>query len=248
MSSRHARQPPPVLRRVRGAAAALVASVVVALLAPAPGAGAPPPRRIVYAGDRDFPPYEFLDSAGRPSGLNVELIRAVAKAQGLEVEILLEPWVQVRKDLASGAADVAAMYRTEHRVREVDFAIPHEVVYHEMFVRAGAAPLTGVGDLTGKKVLYQGGSYPEDALAALSCRCTPIPAATERGALEALARGEGDVAVVSQAMRRPFVDRKELGRAVVQTGPPILVAEYAFVTAKGREPLVETLNLGLAAV
>ena len=33
---------------------------------------------ITVGGDRDYPPYEFIDKDGQPSGYNVELTRAIA--------------------------------------------------------------------------------------------------------------------------------------------------------------------------
>jgi ABC-type amino acid transport substrate-binding protein len=39
------------------------------------------PWRMVYGGDEHFPPYEYLDENGKAMGLNVDLIRAVARAR-----------------------------------------------------------------------------------------------------------------------------------------------------------------------
>jgi len=44
---------------------------------------------IIVGGDRDYPPYEFIDAAGRPSGYNVDLTRAIAEVMGLKVEFRL---------------------------------------------------------------------------------------------------------------------------------------------------------------
>ena len=44
---------------------------------------------LVYGGDRDFPPYEYLDEHGRPQGFNVELVRNIGRELGRPVEIRL---------------------------------------------------------------------------------------------------------------------------------------------------------------
>ena len=41
-------------------------------------------------GDHNFPPYEFLDAAGKPSGFTIDLLRAVAEEVDLDVEIRTE--------------------------------------------------------------------------------------------------------------------------------------------------------------
>lgn len=63
------------------------------LLSPILTAGAAEPENtakvIVVGGDRDYPPYEFLDNDGKPSGYNVELTKAIAEVMGLRVEFRL---------------------------------------------------------------------------------------------------------------------------------------------------------------
>ena len=54
-------------------------------------AGEEPRHTLRVGGDSSFPPYELLDSAGRPTGFNVDLMHAVADAVGLEVQIQLGP-------------------------------------------------------------------------------------------------------------------------------------------------------------
>ena len=174
------------------------------------------------------------------------LIRAVARRVGLNVRVELMPWARVRTGLRSGAIDVASMYRSAQRAQEVDFAIPHELTYHELFVRRGGPVLRSLHDLAGRRVVVQGGTFSSDALRELGHGPGLVEVASEPEALAALARGEGDVALVTQTVGRPFRERKQLGGAVVPTGPPVLFSEYGFVTRKGRRDLVERLNEGVA--
>ena len=209
---------------------------------------APDAPEFVYGGDAEFPPYEFLDASGNPAGLNVDLIRAVAKEQGFRVRVHLDRWASIRAGLANGTIDVAAMYRTPQRAREVDFAIAHELVYHEMFVRRGSAGLASLSDLAGKRVLVEASTFSADALKALGSCGAVLERASEPEALRGLSRGEGDAAIVTQTVGRPFRERSEKMPDLVPTGPPVLLAEYAFVTLPGRRQLLERLNAGVAAV
>ena len=40
---------------------------------------------IIVGGDRDYPPYEFLDQNGQPAGYNVDLTKAIADVMGMKV-------------------------------------------------------------------------------------------------------------------------------------------------------------------
>ena len=44
-------------------------------------------------------------------------------------------------------ASFQTLYHSSQRAREVEFAIPHELIYHEMFIRRGRPPLHSLADL-----------------------------------------------------------------------------------------------------
>jgi signal transduction histidine kinase/CheY-like chemotaxis protein len=208
----------------------------------------PLPSEIVYGGDDAFPPYEFRDAHGEPAGFNVDLIRAISARQGMRVRIELMPWARVRGALREGRIDVAAMYRSPQRAREVDFAIPHEMIYQEMFVRSGQPALRSLADLAGKRILVEIDTLSVDQLTDLGYGPQLLRMASEPEALRKLADGTGDVAIVTQTPGRPFLYRSELAGRVAPTGPPILLSEYAFVTNRGRGVLLAAINDGLVAV
>ena len=53
-------------------------------------------------GDRDYKPFEFINDKGEPDGFNVEIMRAVARTMGLDIEINLGPWSETRSELERG--------------------------------------------------------------------------------------------------------------------------------------------------
>src|SRR6185369_14562506 len=52
---------------------------------------------VIVGGDRDYPPYEFLDKNGQPAGYNVDLTRAIADVMGMKVEFRFGGWSEMRK-------------------------------------------------------------------------------------------------------------------------------------------------------
>jgi PAS domain S-box-containing protein len=101
--------------------AAVVASLMTGRAAGAePAAGAAPARAraartLVYSGDRDFPPYEYLDAEGRPQGFNVDLVRALARELHVPVEIRLSAWKDVVARLEAGTADLVSLAYSDRR-------------------------------------------------------------------------------------------------------------------------------------
>ena len=78
------------------------------------GAQAPRPA-LVFGGDREFPPYEFLDASGVPQGFNVQLIRALAREAGVDVEIRLEDRERRMANFEQGRTDGMFLAATPER-------------------------------------------------------------------------------------------------------------------------------------
>ena len=60
---------------------------------------------IVIGTELDYPPYSFTGDDGRPTGFNVELTQAIAEVMGLDVEIRIGPWSEIRDALETGRID-----------------------------------------------------------------------------------------------------------------------------------------------
>lgn len=103
---------------------------------PADPAAAPLP--IVFLGDRDLAPYEFLVN-GVPRGANVDLIQAVGRVLGRPVEVRLMDWAQAQAQVLTGGADALTLLaQTPERDREFDFTQPTLPVEFALFVRNDA--------------------------------------------------------------------------------------------------------------
>ena len=111
------------------------------------------PQLIIIGGDRDYPPYEFIDKDGHPAGYNVELTHAIAEVMGLRVEIRLGGWAEMRSALKNGEIDaLQGMSWSEERAGEVGFSVPHAVVNHAVFARKDSPAVDSLDDLAGRTV------------------------------------------------------------------------------------------------
>ena len=115
----------------KGRILSLVASVSASLLLLMAGlAGAqsrsPEDSLIIVGGDRSYPPYEFLDNDGKPAGFNVELTHAIAEVMGMNVEIRLGAWSEMRRAVESGVIHaLQGISYSEQRAKVFDFTPPH---------------------------------------------------------------------------------------------------------------------------
>ena len=100
---------------------------------------------IVVGGDRDYPPYEFLDKNGQPAGYNVDLTRAIADVMGIKVEFRFGGWSEMRNALLDGSVSVLqGISYSEGRTRTLAFSPPHTIINHAIFARKETTPVSSI--------------------------------------------------------------------------------------------------------
>ena len=204
------------------------------------------PHHLVFGGDQDYPPFEWLDKNGRPQGFNVDLVRAIGKVMGDEVEVHLGPWPKIREGLErAGTVDVSDMFFTEERAKTADFSTPFWEVHDEIFVRLGTRTVNTLDELAGREVLCQQGSAAADLLRRAVPTAKLVTVISEPEALRRLASGQNDYAVVTSMLGRYTIHQNDL-RNLTTTGPPLWPRNYCLVTAKNHPQLLADLNEGLA--
>jgi signal transduction histidine kinase len=239
---------PSCLLAVFTISASLAATPFVALAAPvgAGAPGAPLPRTIVVGGDRDYPPYEFLDADGQPAGYNVDLTRAIAEVMGMRVEVKLGSWAEMRAALRDGRVDaLEGMSVSDEREAQFDFTPPHTIVHHAIFARKGTPAVPSLELLRGHRVILHRGGIVDDTLTRAGMGDLLIRTATPADALRLLAAGEGEYAVVA-ALPGTYITR-QLGLTnlePVATG--VATHAYGYAVREGDVELRTRLAEGLA--
>jgi len=203
-------------------------------------------RPILVGINRDYPPYEFLNPQGEPDGYDVDLVRAVARAMGLQVRIQPGPWDQIRGALEKGQIDLAAgMLKSPDRERFADFSEPHMVVHYSIFRRVGSPAVKSLEDLRGLKVLVERGSQMHEHLLALGFGPAIVPVASEPETLRVLASGLCDAALAPHL--EGILQIRNAGLSNLRpVGGPVFSRELCFAVAKGQGGLRAKLDTGLA--
>jgi len=224
----------------------LFALLIGLLLATSAAAEDDFPAPVRVGGDLDYPPYEFLDEAGRPSGYNVELTRAIAEVMGMEVEIRLMPWGEARAQLASGELDILqGMAYTRERTAEVDFTLPHTLVYQSVWTRTDEPPIRSLDELEGRDVLLMRGSVMHDYMLQQGPKANLILTDSLADALTLLASGRHDAALAAKLPGQYLVNRLNL-TGIAPSAQPVLEQPYGFAVRKGNRSLPGRFNEGLA--
>jgi signal transduction histidine kinase len=201
---------------------------------------------IVVGGDYSYPPYEFLDSNGRPAGYNVELTRAIAEVMGMNVEIRLGPWGEMRRGLAEGRIDILqGMAYAEERLDEVDFSPPHTVVYQSIWTRKGEPFPESLDFLRGREVIVMERSVMHDFMERGEFGATLVTVPTLGAALRLLASGRHDCALVAKLPGEYLV--REVGLDNIAPTPRSIAEQpYGYAVRKGNTAMLSRFSEGLA--
>jgi polar amino acid transport system substrate-binding protein len=223
-----------------------LAAVLAALSAGAAVAEDGAPRTVIVGGDRDYPPYEFLDHDGEPAGYNVDLTRAIAEVMGVRVEIRLGGWDEMRSALREGRIDaLQGMSVSDDRERQVDFTPPHTVVQHAIWARKETAPLASLEALRGHRVVLHQGGIMDDVLTKAGMGAYLVRTPTPADALRLLASGEGEYAVVA-ILPGTYITR-QLGLSNLRPVATNVASHlYAYAVRDGDAELRARLSEGLA--
>jgi polar amino acid transport system substrate-binding protein len=201
---------------------------------------------IIVGGNSAYPPYEFLDENGKPSGFVVELTQAIAHAMGFEVVIKLDKsWTETRRALEKGDVDVIqGISYTKDRTKILDFSPPHSFVSHSIFARTGAPRVSSLKDLANKKVILLGRGVIYDSVGQ-SGLVIPVPVPTVADALDVLSTGKYDYAVLATLpamylLKESKITNVELAAKSIET------KKYSFAVKKGNYVVLAKFNEGLA--
>jgi polar amino acid transport system substrate-binding protein len=248
------RNPSPALARLRlvgrtAVAAALTAFVAAgALLGGASAASAADaPDTYVIGTDTTFAPFEFTDKDGDLVGIDMDLLRAIAKDQGFEVEIRQLGFDAAVQALQANQVDavMAGMSITDERKKAFDFSDPYFTSGIQLGV-LDSSDVQSLDDLDGKAVAVktgtQGQTFAEENQEKYGFRVTPYQDTTDM--VDAVKAGQAvgyfeDFPVLAYGIQQ--------GSGFRLIGEPELGGEYGFAVNKGLNPeLLEMFNEGLA--
>ena len=200
----------------------------------------------MFGGDRDYPPYEFLDADGNPAGYNVDLTRAIAEVMGMRVEIRLGGWSEARRALAEGRVDaLQGISWSEERERTLAFSPPHTIVNHAIFARRDTPPVAALAELRGHWVAVHRAGVMDEQLSALGMGERLVRTDTPADALRRLAAGQCDYAVVA-ALPATYLTRVLKLTNIVQVAANVASHRYGYAVRRGDAVLLSRIDEGLA--
>jgi PAS domain S-box-containing protein len=204
----------------------------------------PSSRSLIYGGDSQFPPYEYLDEDGKPEGFNIHLIRALAREAGMSIDVRLGPREERMREFDAGKTDVMFLSYTEERAERYQLLDQTWTLAQVVMMRPGLSRYPqGLDDLWGVKIAVDANSINHQLLAALpqSRRPALTIVKTREDEITAFERGEVDGVAGNHLTMRFLMG--QLAEHAVEV--PLISRPYHLAVLKGRENIVAPLRVAL---
>ncbi len=171
----------------------LLSAIVMAGQIGSPDADDP----VVFQGATYYAPFYARDpGTGDYAGFDIALFEAIAETAGFEVTYRFGDWDTVQHNLTTGRVDVVPMFVSPERTERYSFTDPILIEHHLLFGHQDAESHRDLGSLVGYRVAAEGGAYALQELRRRNIDATLIKTNSEAEALQWVARGEADYALV----------------------------------------------------
>ncbi len=199
--------------------------------------------------DATYAPFGFKEkNTGKLDGFDIDIITAIAKEEGAEVDIQNLNFDALLPALQSNTLDIAIsdMTISEERARSVDFSNPYYIAGSGLVVNTDNTNITSFKDLEGKRIGVSIGSTGAEIAG-------KIPNADVRqfnliidAFLELQNRGV-DVVINDTPVNEFYVVNKGRGIAKV-VGEDYDAAPLGIAVKKGNTELLDKINSGLSKI
>lgn len=206
--------------------------------------------KIVVATNPTWPPLEFLDDDKNIIGYDIDMIQAIGKEAGLDVEIRMTAWDGIFAGVAAGNYDVIAsgVTITPERQRAFEFSKPYYDVQQIVVVKKGDAA-ANFEALKGRTVGGQIGTTGVFVAQKSGVDMTLREYDDVGLAMQDLLNGRIDAVICDSPVALYYANQKEGFTDHLSIAFRTEATEsFGFVVRKGRTDLVDRLNKGIDAV
>lgn len=205
---------------------------------------------ITIASDATWPPMEFLNENKEIVGFDVDMLNAIAKAGGFEIEIKNTAWDGIFAGLANGNYDAvcSSVTITEERKATMDFSAPYINAGQVLIVPKASEGKTVLKDMEGMSLGAQIGTT--GAIAISENGNIELKTFDELGlAIEDLANGNLDGVVADNPIAADYVLGNDTYKGKLKiVGEPFTDEFYGIAVKKGNKEVLDKLNAGLEKV
>lgn len=199
--------------------------------------------------DPAWPPFDFIDPAGKHSGISADYLRLFSHRIGVPIRLVsTKSWVESVALAKAGKSDLVSMLNyTPERSLFLDFTTPYYEMRSVIVARKGAPHVNGVAGLIGRSVATVDGYKEEEQLRRDFPLLTLVKAQTSQEALQMVSQGKAYATLITDIEATHLSRAKGLGNLEV-IGPTKYLNEHRVGVRKGDEILLSIMQKAVNSI
>lgn len=190
--------------------------------------------------DMDYPPLEFIDENGSPSGLDIQFTQELMHRLDIPFTYSPNTWENISGDVLSGRVDLGMMVYSPYRKDSTNYSKAIFRLYYQIIYRKDTNARFDVRNLSGKSVAYMASRPIKDTLTKAGAVLHEIKNMSQ--ATKDLAEGIYDAVICFRYQSAYFIKKNQLTNLATED-LTLTPREYCYVSYDKK--LIEAINAEL---
>ena len=187
--------------------------------------------------DQDYPPLEYVDEKGKPSGADVEFSKILMKRMNIPFKFAPNTWGAIANDILIGKVDLGMMVYSPYRKDVTNYSRAVIRLYYQLVTRKGTKRNYGLRDMHNVEVALMASRPVRDTLQKIGARLVIVDDLTK--AMKELSAGKYDAVVCYRYQAKYLIGKYKL-RNLEQEDLTLTPREYCY--ASSNKKLIDAID------
>lgn len=226
-------------------AAVLTVILFISISTTAAAASRDKNRVIIFGGDSELPPYEYIDAKGLPSGFSVELTKAIADEIGWKFEIKLGECDDIKKALDSGKIDfIQRIDYSDERSKIYEYSVPYHEFRYSIFINLMDSDKFNLHQIDGLQPVAHKNSFAYEYIKKNNPGINIKEAGRLIETISYISVKKNSYTVLNKYLGLYLINHYGI-EDVTPAGDPLDIGSYHYVSLKKNTELISGINEGL---
>ena len=195
---------------------------------------------LLFGIDQDYPPLEYVDESGKPSGVDVEFTKRLMSRLNIPMTFKPNKWAAIAGDVMQGKVDLAMMVYSPYRSNEVNYSRSVLRLYYQIVTRKGERKNYGLRDVKGEEIALMQSRPVVDTLKKSGAKIVIVYDLTK--AMKDLAAGDYDAVICYRYQAKYMIAKYKLNNLETED-LTLTPREYCYVSHN--KQLIDAINAEL---
>ncbi|MDO4985801.1 MAG: transporter substrate-binding domain-containing protein [Prevotella sp.] len=177
--------------------------------------------------DQDYPPLEYVDEKGKPSGADVEFSKILMKRMNIPFKFAPNTWGAIANDILIGKVDLGMMVYSPYRKDVTNYSRAVIRLYYQLITRKGTKRNYGLRDMHNMEVALMASRPVRDTLQKIGARLVIVDDLTK--AMKELSAGKYDAVMCYRYQAKYLIGKYKL-QNLEQEDLTLAPREYCYVS------------------